>query len=165
MSQSKSFRHDDGFNYLIAVFNDVLKDEFIIGHVMGHLLPVETEIYESKNDHGKFEGLGRQVKLGKKKGQAIQLLLTSNRLLLAKHVGNSWGGSAERTIESVESFWLNQELHVFPKLERVRLERGPLLGSSARLLLSVRDGNQGFTRLVGAIVDDSWLPGLLAEIL
>jgi hypothetical protein len=110
-------------------------------------------------------GIGREIKLSKKKGSAIQLLLTSKRLLIAYHRGESWGGLANREVDRVESLWIGQGDRKLPSLCGIKIERGPLLGSSARIVLQVKERENSFPRLIGAMVNDRWLPGILQEVL
>jgi hypothetical protein len=165
MGNWASFTDSDSFRHFVAVFVDHLDDEFVIGHEMGRLLSIEENIHSVKGEYGKHMGIGREIKLSKKKGSAIQLLLTSKRLLIAYHRGESWGGLANREVDRVESLWIGQGDRKLPSLCGIKIERGPLLGSSARIVLQVKERENSFPRLIGAMVNDRWLPGILKEVL
>ncbi len=165
MSKWASFTESDAFRHFVAVFMDHLDDEFVIGHEMGRLLSIEANMHSVKDGNEKHMGIGREIRLSKKKGPAIQLLLTSKRLMIAYHRGESWGGQANREVDRVESLWIGDNGRTLPLLCGIKIERGPLLGSSARIVLEVKEQDNSFPRLIGAMVNDRWLPGLLQEVL
>jgi hypothetical protein len=67
-------------------------------------------------------------------------------------------------VESQETIWLTDSEEIWPRLRETHIERGPLLGCSCRLMILVQDKKLDLDRPLGFILEDKWLPSLLASI-
>lgn len=153
----------EGFEYFMSHFEEAIGEDFVIGHEMGKELPIEMSHAELNDVFGK-KGTQRTLKFGKKKQRAVEFVLTDKKIIIAFHAPGSWGGSSDRKVESLETIWLTDNQELWPRLTRTHIERGPLLGSSCRLMLLVQDKKLGVNRPLGFILEDNWLPSLLASM-
>ena len=163
----KSFDYKrEAFEYFISHFKEDIGDDFVIGHEMGEELPIE--ISEAMVDvvDGTFgeKAIQRTLKFDKKKQRAVEFVLTSTKLIIAYHAPGSWGASSDRRVVSQETIWLTDSEELWPRLTGTHIERGPLLGSSCRLMVLVQDKKSGLDRPLGFILEDKWLPSLLSSI-
>ena len=154
-------------DFFLAKFQTLIEDDFVIGHVMAHELPIDVKVESVKDDNGKHLGVGRNLRFGKKKRGSVEFVLTSRKLLIAFHNTGSWGASTNISVKEIQSIQLTDDISIFPRLVEVRTERGPLLGSACRMMLFVADGDRGRihpTKVLGFMIEDNWLPGLLVDL-
>ena len=156
----------ESFEYFISHFKDAIGEDFVIGHEMGKELPIEISQAMIDVVDGTFgkKATQRTLKFGKKKQRAVEFVLTSKKLIIAYHAPGSWGASSDRRVESQETIWLTDSEEIWPRLTGTHIERGPLLGSSCRLMALVQDKKLGLDRPLGFILEDKWLPSLLESI-
>ncbi len=154
-------------DFFLTKFQPHIEDDFVIGHVMAHELPIHVRVESVKDDNGKHIGVGRNLRYGKKKQGAVELVLTSRKLLIAFHNTGSWGASTNVSVKEIQSIQLTDDESKFPRLVDVRTERGPLLGNACRMMLFIADGDKSRihpTKVLGFMIEDNWLPGLLRDL-
>jgi hypothetical protein len=151
------------FDYFLSNFSDQIEDEFVVGHELGRELPIEINV-EPITDTRDWKRVQRNLKFGKKKQRAVEFVLTEKKLIIAFHEKDSWAASEKRKVEKVENILLTINQEIWPRLTGVYIERGPLLGSSCRLMLLIEDKENAGNRPIGFILEDNWLPGLLQSI-
>lgn len=145
-------------------FKPLVEDDFLVAHVMAHIIPLDISTDSIKDEYGKHLGAGRTLKYGKGEKRHVELLLTSRRLMVAVHQIGSWAGSDKIQIERFETIWLTDSSTIFPRLEKSETHRGSRFRKELRMILFVREENWQPTRPIAFSITEKWFPRLLGDI-